>query len=573
MYFPFLVATLPDVMQLSSSPDNSTKSDKDSLQEEIPTVFNGNLPNSHSGNDSDTGSIHTSQSHIDRTLSRRLSGVEDLYEAALKCTDPLPTMGGGKPYPPMLPDRDPYAVAWDEPEDEEYPLNWPLHKKISACLSSVVATFAVVVGSAFFAESAYPLMELYHVGWTVAVLGVSLFIFGFASGPVVWGPLSELYGRKPILMISVFGYMCFCFAVGSAQDIQTVMICRFFAGFVGAAPLVVAPAAVADVFSAKARGKATTYFAMVIFGGPMLGPILGAFTVKNPHLGWRWTSYLCGIAAAVSLIAIWLTFEETHHGIILARRAEILRRRTGNWGIHAPHETVSLSMKEICERNITRPLLMLVTEPILFLVTLYNSFIYGLLYLFLTAVPMIFTRYHFAQAVDLLPYLAMLIGCLTGGVISVFMNRRYVTTMEKNDGKGIPEERLPPMMVGSVLFPIGMFWLSWTGDFPDKIHWIVPTLGLVPIGMGLTLIFLPCLNYIVDCYLLFAASALAGNAFLRSAFGAAFPLFARQMFDRMGIRWAGTVLGCGALILLPVPFLFYKFGKKLRQKSKWTFDL
>lgn len=186
---------------------------------------------------------------------------------------------------------------------------------------------------------------------------------------------------------------------------------------------------------------------------------------------------------------------------------------------------------------------------------------------------MIFTRYHFAQAVDLLPYLAMLIGCLTGGVISVFMNRRYVTTMEKNDGKGIPEERLPPMMVGSVLFPIGMFWLSWTGDFPDKIHWIVPTLGLVPIGMGLTLIFLPCLNYIVDCYLLFAASALAGNAFLRSAFGAAFPLFARQMFDRMGIRWAGTVLGCGALILLPVPFLFYKFGKKLRQKSKWTFDL
>lgn len=563
------------VIQTDSSVEAHEKSDRESFSqdEEItePQAFDGDLENQVS--EADVAYV-ASQASIARTLSRRLSGAEELYREASQSKAPLPSMGGGKPLPPNLPDRDPYAVEWDGKEDPEFPHNWSLMRKVNVCFSTVISALAVAVGSAFFAEASQSIMAVYHVGWTVATLGVSLFVFGFASGPVVWGPLSELYGRKPILLISMFGYTCFSFAVGAAKDIQTIMICRFFAGFVGAAPLVVAPASMADVFNASTRGKAMTNFSMVLFGGPMIGPILGAFTVKNPHLGWRWTSYFCGIIGGISVVAIALTMEETHHGVILARRAEILRRRTGNWGIHAPHETVSLSIKEICEKNIARPLVMLFTEPILFLVTLYNAFIYGLLYLFLTAVPLIFSRrYHFILGVAELPYIAMLIGIFIGGILSIYLDRRYITAMKKNGGKPVPEERLPPMMLGAFLFAGGLFWLCWTGDYPDSVPWIVPTIGTAPIGMGLILIFLPCLNYIIDCYLFFAASALAGNAFLRSAFGAAFPLFALQMFENMGIKWAGTLLGCVAVALIPVPFMFYKYGKQLRQKSKWAFDL
>lgn len=557
-----------------SSSDARKKSEPDSFsQDEEVTdlqLFDGDLE----ANREAAAAVAASQSSIARTLSRRLSGAELLYKEAEESTEPLPKMGGGKPYPPKLPSRDPYSVEWDGPTDPEFPHNWPLKRKLYVCAASVLSALSVIIGSAFFSEASESIMETYHVGSTVATLGVSLFVFGFASGPVVWGPLSELHGRKPILIMSMFGYTCFSFAVGSAKDLQTIMICRFFAGFVGAAPLVVAPASMAEVFTASVRGKAMTYFAMVLFGGPMIGPILGAFTVKNPHLGWRWTSYFCGILGVLGLLSVLFIMEETHHGLILARKAETLRRRTGNWGIHAPHETVSLSIKEVCEKNLARPVLMLVTEPILFLITLYNAFIYGLLYLFLTAVPLIFSKeYRFQTGVAELPYFAMLIGIFVGGILSIFLDRRYVRAMEKNNGKPVPEERLPPMMVGGVLFAIGLFWLCWTGDFADSIPWIVPTLGTVPIGAGLILIFLPCLNYIIDCYLLFAASALAGNTLLRSAFGAAFPLFALQMFDNMGIKWAGTLLGCIAVALIPVPFLFYKYGKRLRQKSKWTFDL
>lgn len=106
--------------------------------------------------------------------------------------------------------------------------------------------------------------------------------------------------------------------------------------------------------------------------------------------------------------------------------------------------------------------------------------------------------------------------------------------------------------------------------YTKDIHWIVPALSGIFTGFGLMSIFLQALNYLVDAYLMFAASAIAGNTFLRSLCGAAFPLFARQMFDGMGIQWAGTLLGCVALALAPIPFIFYKYGAKIRQRSSYA---
>lgn len=551
----------------SEQSSSNIESDDHAVQE-----FSGDLEAARDDNSDYEEYQSLAAESVTRTLSRRLAGVDDLYKKASNSKEPMPKMGAGKPYPPLLPERDPYAVAFDGPDDPAFPHNWPLWNKMVICFAVGISAFSVILGSAMFAEGAPMVMAEYHVGRTVVTLGTSLFVFGFASGPVIWGPLSELYGRKSVLIPSAFGYICMSFAVGTGENIQTIMICRFFAGFIGAAPLVVAPAAMSDVFDAKSRGRAMTIFAMVLFGGPMLAPILGGFTSKNPGLGWRWTSYFPGLVGVIALGCIVFLMDETHHALILVRKAENLRRRTGNWGIHAPHEEVSLSIKEIVEKNIARPLVMLFTEPILFLITLYNAFIYGLLYLFLTVVPLIFeSGYGWLQGVAELPYLSMLIGVFIGGFISIYMEKRFIRVMAQNNGKPVPEERLPPMMVGAFFYTGGLFWLGWSGAFPEKVHWIVPTLAACPVGIGLILLFLPALNYIIDCYLLFAASALAGNAFLRSAFGAAFPLFALQMFEGMKIKWAATLLGCFSALLTPVPFLFYKYGKQIRTKSKFAF--
>lgn len=557
------------------SPDDGHEAEDNQLDNE-PKAFTGDLEADEEGvpEGGDELSRYESNVEASRTLSRRLTGAESLLSKANDTNEPMPSMGAGRELPPPLGLREPYMVAYDGPDDPTHPHNWASIKKVFTCCCVGISALSVSIGSAMFAEASADIVAIYHVGPTVAALGVSLFVLGFAAGPVIWGPLSELYGRKMVLVPSSLGYVCFSFAVATAKDIQTIMICRFFAGFIGAAPLVVVPAAIADMYGAAKRGQAMAIFAMVLFGGPMLAPIFGGFTVKNDALGWRWTSYFSGLIGSLALISISFFFEETHHPLILVRKAEMLRRRTGNWGIQAPHEELTLSLKEICENNITRPMVMLFTEPILFLITLYNAFIYGLLYLFLTAVPLIFIgKYHFAQGVGELPYLSMFIGVVLGSLCCVFFDRRYARIMVANGGKPVPEERLPAMMIGSVAFAGGLFWLGWAGDYPDKVHWIVPTIGAAPIGFGLIVIFLPSLNYIIDCYLMLAASALSGNAFLRSGFGAAFPLFARQMFVNMEIKWASTLLGCFAIVLIPVPILFYKYGSRIRAKSKYAANL
>ncbi|ANB11822.1 Tpo1p [Sugiyamaella lignohabitans] len=487
---------------------------------------------------------------------------------------PTPNMGGGKDYPPLLNyDKDLYKVEFDGPDDPMHPHNWPLKKKLPICAALGFTTFTVAWGSAIFASAVEVVAAKYHVSVTVGILCVSLYVMGFASGPILWAPLSEVYGRKIPSVISIFGFMLFSFAAATSKDFQTLILCRFFGGFFGAAPLAVVAAAFADMFGNEMRGTAISIFSLMVFCGPLLAPVVGGFIV-NSYLGWRWTEYITGIMAAVALLSCVFLYEETYHPMILVQKAKLIRKATGNQLVYAPHEQVEIDMAELVTKNLTRPIVMTVTEPIIFLISLYTAFIYGILYLCLEAYPIIFSGYKMKGGIVELPYLGLLVGCVVGGfVIALFFEPQYNKKLAANNGKPVPEARLPPMIAGGIAFPIGIFWLTWTGNYPESVHWAAPAVSGLFTGFGLICVFLPAINYIVDSYLFFAASALAGNTFMRSSFGAAFPLFAIQMFHNLGINWAGTLIGCLAVVLIPVPVLFYIYGKKLRQKSKFAFDL
>lgn len=108
----------------------------------------------------------------------------------------------------------------------------------------------------------------------------------------------------------------------------------------------------------------------------------------------------------------------------------------------------------------------------------------------------------------------------------IILSPAYNRKLAANNNMPVPEWRLPPVIVGGVSFGIGLFWFAWTGN-KRSIHWIAPTLSGLATGFGILSIFLNCLNYLIDAYLMFAASAIAANTFLRSLAGAGFPLFAR----------------------------------------------
>uniref|UniRef100_A0A060T8V0 ARAD1C32472p n=1 Tax=Blastobotrys adeninivorans TaxID=409370 RepID=A0A060T8V0_BLAAD len=506
---------------------------------------------------------------IARVLS--LSSRRSKHDA----TTPLPKMGGGRPYPPELPkDREAFKVEFDGPDDPIHPHNWPMFKKVYTCVTLGYSTMVVAWGSAAYASAVPYVSAEFEVGSVVAILGVTLYVLGFASGPVMWAPLSELYGRKTPIVLSCLGLTVFSFGAATAKDLQTLLLCRFFGGFLGASPLVVTAAAFADMFNNRTRGIALTIFSGTVFVGPIVAPVVSGF-IAYSYLGWRWTLYLIGIMAAFAMVLDVLFYEETYHPVILVSKAKELRRRTGNWGIYAPQENVELDLGELVVKNLTRPLQMLFMEPIILLITIYTAFIYGILYLFLEAYPVVFAEgYKMKGGVAELPYLGVAIGEVLAGVVGALLfEPMYLRAMDRNGGKFVPEYRLLGAMAGGVAFPIGIFWFTWTGNYPDKVHWIVPTISGVFSGFGLLSIFLSAINYIVDSYLVFAASALAGNTFLRSAAGAVFPLFATQMFHNLGTNWAGTLIGCIATVLAPVPFVFFFFGKQIRSKSKYAFVL
>jgi DHA1 family multidrug resistance protein-like MFS transporter len=274
------------------------------------------------------------------------------------------------------------------------------------------------------------------------------------------------------------------------------------------------------------------------------------------------------LVSIMGFVAFFL--EETYPPVILISKAAELRRRTKNWGIHAKQEEIEVDFRELITKNFSRPLRLLVTEPIVLLLSIYMAFIYGLLYLFLTAYPIVFQQIHgMSGGVGGLPYFGMVIGMLFAGIYIVLTQPSYNRKLIANNGIPVPEWRLPPVMLGGLSFAGGLFWFGWSG-YRSDIHWIVPTLSGLLTGFGLLSIFLQSLNYLVDAYLMFAASAIAANTFLRSLAGAGFPLFSQYMFNGMGVNWAGTLLGCVALLLVPIPVGFYYYGERLRMKSAFA---
>jgi MFS family permease len=110
-------------------------------------------------------------------------------------------------------------------------------------------------------------------------------------GPLVFAPLSEVYGRKSAVLIPYFIAAIFSFGTATAKDLQTVMITRFFTGFFGSAPVTNTGGVLGDIWSAEQRGAAIVGYAMAVVGGPVLGPIVGGAIIQS-YLGWRWTQYV-----------------------------------------------------------------------------------------------------------------------------------------------------------------------------------------------------------------------------------------------------------------------------------------
>lgn len=292
------------------------------------------------------------------------------------------------PYPGSGTVQDPYVVEFI-PKDKQNPMGFPLSKKWTITLLVAFATLAVSFISSAYTGGIQQIIEGFGASEEVVTLGVSLFVLGFAVGPLFWAPLSELYGRQ-IVFFATYGVLTvFNAGAVASQNTETLVVLRFFAGAFGSSVLTNAGGVIADLFPASQRGLALSVFAAAPFMGPSLGPVVGGFLGETK--GWRWVEGLMAIFTGALGIIGGLTIPETYAPVLLRKRAQALRKETENvyvakLDVGHDRQTLGQSIKIA----LSRPWILLIKEPIVLSLSIYMAIVYGILYLMFAAFPIVF---------------------------------------------------------------------------------------------------------------------------------------------------------------------------------------
>ncbi|KAJ6010106.1 hypothetical protein N7522_005122 [Penicillium canescens] len=454
------------------------------------------------------------------------------------------------------------SVTWNWDDDPSNPYNWPTRLKVQQVFMIASAALTTSLSVSILSPAHSEFMTEFGVSSTVAILPLSLYVFALGLGPIVGGPLSETVGRYPVYVGTMVLGTLFTMGAGFSPTFAGLCVLRFLAGFCYAPTLAIAAGTINETFKPVKRAIPSTIFILSPFLGPGLGPVIGSFVVNRK--GWRWTQWTMVFFAIFTLITICIS-RETFHPILKRRRSKEL-------GLDIPpSQPLSSKIRLFATIALVRPIHMLVTEPIVAFICLYVACEFATLFSFFAAIPLIFQGvYQFSIEDSGLVFLAIVVGCLLGSITVLLCNILfYLPQVAKHKGQQVPpEHRLYPALIGSLGLPVGLFWFAWTAR--ADISWGSPVVAIMLFAWGNLCVFISTTQYLVDAYHgLTVASAMSANSLARYGLAAAFPLFTIQMYTKLGTGWASSLLGFIAVALLPVPWVFFKSGNKLRALSKY----
>ncbi|KAH7157244.1 major facilitator superfamily domain-containing protein [Dactylonectria estremocensis] len=461
------------------------------------------------------------------------------------------------------------ASDWTGPDDPDNPRNFPAIVRILSIAIITSLAFVSSFAGAIYAPAQDAVLEEFHQSREVAVLPLSLYNLGLAFGPLVGAPLSETYGRKAVFVATTPIFVLFMLGSGFSKNITSLVVCRFFAGMFASPNINNASATILDFTAPRYRGASLGIYYSLPSLGATIAPLIGGFVVRAK--GWRWTQWVAIIVIVTLYIPVLFT-KETYKKVIIRRRAT----RMGISDSSSQQTSVSRTFRHFFTVLILRPLHMLFTEPIVTLVSLYNGFIFGLLYTFVISVPWIFRHYYgFGKTGESLTYLGVTLGTLIACVPFViidflFYQKRLSRWQQAHDESEplAPENRLVSAMVGSFLLPASLLIAGWTPEY--HIHWFVPVFFQGMAMMASLLIYAGANLFMLDAYgPLYGASASGAMMLSRYTLSFAFPMFALQMFQSMGAGWATTILAVFALLMAPIPWCFWVFSERLRKRSRY----
>ncbi|KAJ6086267.1 major facilitator superfamily domain-containing protein [Penicillium sp. IBT 16267x] len=362
-----------------------------------------------------------------------------------------------------------------EPDDVTNPKNFSTLYKIWLVFQMSILAMTGALGSSIISPESTQIAEYTGISTEVTSLTVALFVLGWAFGPMIWAPISEVYGRRLGMLPAIFVLGLFSIGTATSKNTEAIFLTRFFGGILASAPI----------------------------RGPTIGPIIGSALTFNHNLGWRWTEYIEAIIAFFLFILCALCLPETYASVLLKQKAQKLRKTIADKRYWHPHEKEKIDVHNVVTKHLARR--------------------------------------HWSLVISTLPFLSILVGVICAVILNFANQPRYQRAVKANGGKAVPEARLPPIVVGGVLLSVGLFWFGWTAA--PKYPWPSPVVAGGFIAAGFNIVFQQCLNFLVDTYGPFAASAVSANTTLRSILECAMPFAARPMLrtwasDLQLVCWA-----------------------------------
>lgn len=298
---------------------------------------------------------------------------------------------------------------------------------------------------------------------------------------------------------------------------------------------------ISDLFPVQQRGLANSMYILGPLFGPVVGPLIGGFIAQRA--GWRWVFWVLLIACGSLTAGNIIMGHETNPIVITRHKTDRMKKDLGREDLISAYDVgkdlTMIVKRTVLVRGLERPFRMLFS-PILFLLGLYLSFVFGLLYLLFTTIPSVFIdSYGWAPELCGLAYLGLGIGFFSGlAVVAKTSDATIIRLAKANNGVYEPEMRLGNCTIFALFVPVGFFWYGWSAD--KHTHWIVPIIGLIPFSFGLMGILASIQTYYIDTGGQYAASAMAGLAFLRCILLLFCPSLAQICTQRLD--WAGEIL-------------------------------
>ncbi|KAF2741330.1 MFS general substrate transporter [Polyplosphaeria fusca] len=462
-------------------------------------------------------------------------------------------------------------VDWYTTDDPANPQNWSQAKKAWTALLIDVYTFVVYASSSIYVSSELLVMERFGVGDFKAALGLALYVLGYGLGPLIFAPLSEVptFGRN-IPYISTFAlFVILAVPTSLVDNLGGLLVLRFLLGFFGSPCLANGGASMGDMYSLLYLPYSVACWVSFSFAAPALGPLLSGFAVYAEN--WRWSQWEILWMSGPIFILFLFFLPETHPSTILLRRAERLRKVSGNPKILTKTEIDrrGLTLGAVVLDAIIKPIEITLKDPAIAFVNVYTALTYGIYYSFFEAFALVYPpMYGFNVGETAIVFTCIIVGCVIAMAIYFsYLNWVVVPDVIKN-GLRAQEWRLRPALIACVGPVAGLFIFGWTAN-PD-IHWIVSVIGITIYACSVYIILQCIFTYVPMSYPQYAASLFAGNDFCRSLFAFGAVLFSRPMYIDLGIGKGCSLLAGLSVMGIIGMWVLYYYGAQLRARSKFA---